>query len=155
MQLATALGYTTGISFQSMTLLWLAIIVFMEIFYTVAACTGLHKGIALISDLNVYIYIALLAWVFVFGPTLFILNNTTSAIGDYLSTMVPQSFYLEPAVQSGWIGGWTIFYWSWWLAYALIVGLFSVKLGKGRTIRQFVVVNFIAPAIFAFVWFGV
>ncbi|WP_273225932.1 BCCT family transporter [Geosporobacter ferrireducens] len=155
MQLAGGLGYTTGISFESMILVWFAIIAAMAVFYTVAACTGLHKGIALISNLNVYIYFALLAWVFVFGPTLYILNNTTSALGDYLNTMLAQSLYLEPALQSGWVGGWTIFYWSWWLAFAPMVGLFLVKLAKGRTIREFVVVNFFAPAVFAVVWFGV
>lgn len=155
MQLAGGLGYTTGISFESMVLVWLSIIAAMAVFYTVAACTGLHKGITIISNLNVYIYIALLVWVLVFGPTLYILNNTTSALGDYLSTMIGQSLYLEPSVQSGWVGSWTIFYWSWWLAFAPMVGLFLVKLAKGRTIRQFVLVNFFAPALFAIIWFGV
>ncbi|CAH2214593.1 BCCT family transporter [Tepidibacter aestuarii] len=155
MQLAGGLGYTTGIAFESMVLVWFAIIAAMAVFYTVAACTGLHKGITVISNLNVYIYFALLIWVFIFGPTLYILNNTTSALGDYLSTMLAQSLYLEPALQTGWVGGWTIFYWSWWLAFAPMVGLFLVKLAKGRTIKEFVLVNFFAPAVFAVVWFGV
>jgi choline/carnitine/betaine transport len=155
MQLAGGIGYATGATFQSVLLLWLAIIASMAVFYTVAACTGLHKGIALISNWNVYIYIALVVWVFLFGPTLYILNNTTSAIGDYLSSITRQSLYLEPALQTGWIGGWTIFYWSWWLAFAPMVGLFLVRLGKGRTIKEFVMVNFFAPTLFAVVWFGV
>ncbi len=155
MQLAGGLGYVMNTAFESVVMIWFAIIASMAVFYTVAACTGLHKGIALISNWNVYIYIALLAWVFLFGPTLYILNNTTSALGDYLSNMTRQSLYIEPALETGWVGGWTIFYWSWWLAFAPMVGLFLVKLAKGRTIKEFVMVNFLAPALFAVVWFGV
>ncbi|SMD07160.1 glycine betaine transporter [Desulfocicer vacuolatum DSM 3385] len=155
MQLGAGMGYVMGSTMDSVLLLWFAIIASMAVFYTVAACTGLHKGIKIISNLNVYIYFALLLWVFLFGPTLYILNNTSSALGDYLSSLTRQSLYLEPALQTGWVGGWTIFYWSWWLAFAPMVGLFLVKLAKGRTIKEFVMVNFFAPSLFAVVWFGV
>ena len=155
MQLAGGIGYVSGTAMGSVLTLWLALIASMAVFYIVAACTGLHKGIKLISNLNVYIYFALLIWVFLFGPTLFILNNTSSAVGDYLSSITRQSLYLEPVLQTGWVGGWTIFYWSWWLAFAPMVGLFLVKLAKGRTIKEFVMVNFFAPTLFAIVWFGI
>ena len=155
MQLAGGISYVNGSAMGSVLILWLALIAAMAVFYIVAACTGLHKGIKLISSLNVYIYFALLIWVFLFGPTLFILNNTSSALGDYLSSITRQSLYLEPVLQSGWVGGWTIFYWSWWLAFSPMVGLFLVKLAKGRTIKEFVMVNFFAPTIFAVFWFGI
>ncbi|WDP89563.1 MAG: BCCT family transporter [Desulfobacter sp.] len=155
MQLAGGIEYVAGSPMGSVLMLWLGIIAAMAVFYIAAACTGLHKGIKLISSLNVYIYIALLVWVFLFGPTLYILNNTNSALGDYLSSFLRQSMYLEPTLQTGWVGGWTIFYWSWWLAFAPMVGLFLVKLAKGRTIKEFVLVNFFAPTLFAVVWFGI
>ncbi|MCG8567335.1 MAG: BCCT family transporter [Desulfobacterales bacterium] len=155
MQLAGGIGYVAGGAMGSVLTLWLGLIAAMAVFYITAACTGLHKGIKLISNLNVYIYFALLIWVFLFGPTLFILNNTSSALGDYLSSLTRQSLYLEPVLQTGWVGGWTIFYWSWWLAFSPMVGLFLVKLAKGRTIKEFVLVNFFAPTLFAVVWFGI
>lgn len=120
-----------------------------------ASCSGLHKAITHISNANMYIYIALMIWAFLFGGTLFILNNTISSIGEYLSFIIPQSFYLEPVKQTGWVNGWSIFYWAWWLSFAPIVGLFLVKLAKGRTIRQFVMVNLLAPTAFAIAWFGI
>ena len=120
-----------------------------------AACSGLHRAITYVSNANMYIYFALMIWAFLFGGTLFILNNTTSAIGQYLAFIVPESFYLEPVKQTGWVGGWSIFYWAWWLSFAPLVGLFLIKLAKGRTIRQFVLVNLLAPTIFAIAWFGI
>lgn len=120
-----------------------------------ASCSGLHRAITHVSNANMYIYFALMIWAFIFGGMLFILNNTTSAIGQYLAFIVPESFYLEPVKATGWVGGWSIFYWAWWLSFAPIVGLFLVKLAKGRTIRQFVIVNLFAPTVFAVAWFGI
>lgn len=153
-QFVTGIGYVFGVEVDA-NILAIFVIGGMAIFYIVAACSGLHKGIKYISQANMYIYIALLVWAFIFGGTLFIINCTTSAVGQYLAILVPQSFYLEPAFQSGWVSGTTIFYWAWWLAFAPLVGLFLIMLSKGRTIRQFVLVNMIVPTIFAIAWFGV
>lgn len=154
LQAASGINYVFGTDFDS-GVLWIVIIGFMVLIYTVAACTGLHKGVALISNLNVYVYFVLLAWGFLFGGALFIINNTVTGVGKYLSSFVSESMYLEPAMATGWVSSNTIFYYAWWIAFAPLVGVFLVKLAKGRTIREFVLVNMIAPVIFTFLWFGV
>lgn len=153
MQIGSGMEYVWGI--KSTPTLWLIIISTLAVIYTISSCTGLHKGITIISNLNVYIYCFLLIWVLVFGPTVPILNNTVSAIGEYLGGLIPASFFLDPMAKSGWPSNWTMFYWAWWLAGAPIIGLFLVRLAKGRTIKQFVLVNMIAPSIFAILWFGI
>lgn len=154
LQAADGINYVLGTSFES-GMLYAVIIGVMVLIYVAAACTGLHKGIALVSNLNVYVYIILLVWGFLFGGTLFILNNTFTGIGQYLSMIVRESFYLEPAYNSGWVNANTIFYYAWWITFAPMVGLFLVKLAKGRTIKEFVIVNLVAPVVFTFIWFGV
>ncbi len=153
-QIATGINYVFGTHFSSISLA-LIIIVVMATTYILAACTGILKGIKHVSNFNVLIYLAMLLIAIVFGNTLFIINNTTSSLGQYLAFLIPQSFYLEPAHQAGWVQNNSVFYWAWWLSFAPLVGLFLVKLSKGRTIRQFVLVNMIAPALFAIAWFGV
>ncbi|MEG1479319.1 MAG: BCCT family transporter, partial [Clostridiales bacterium] len=153
-QLSAGINYVFGTNYSD-TALALFVISGMAIFYITAACTGLHKGIKYVSNANMYIYFALMIWAFLFGGTLFILNNTSTAIGQYIALIIPQSFYLEPVKQTGWVSGWTIFYWAWWLSFAPLVGLFLIKLAKGRTIRQFVLVNMVAPSVFAIAWFGI
>ncbi|MDO4542013.1 MAG: BCCT family transporter [Bacillota bacterium] len=153
-QLSAGINYVFNTNF-SPTSLAIFVIATMTFFFILSACTGVHKGIKYVSKANMYIFFALMLWAFLFGGTLFIINNTTTSIGQYLALLIPQSFYLEPAYQSGWVGGWTIFYWAWWLSLCPIVGLFLIKLAKGRTLRQFVLVNMVAPAIFAFAWFGI
>ena len=152
--------FVTGINYVFHTdlnanVIAVAFIAGMALVYIGAAVIGLQKGIKRISNLCMYLYIALLIWGFIFGGTLLIVNNTITSIGQYLAFIIPQSFYLEPFHQTGWVSGWSIFYYAWWLAFAPLVGLFFVKLATGRTIHQFVMVNLVAPVFFAFLWFGV
>lgn len=120
-----------------------------------AASSGLHKGISYISSANMYMFFFLMVFVLIFGGVRFIMNNTVSSLGKYFSTVVEQSLYVEPAYQSGWVNNWTIFYWAWWIVFAPLVGLFQIKLAKGRTVRQFILVNMFAPSLFLVFWFGI
>ena len=54
-----------------------------------------------------------------------------------------------------WPQWWDQYWWADWMAYAPMLGLFFVKMGYGRTIREFVVVNWVLPSAFGFVWFSI
>jgi glycine betaine transporter len=153
MQIASGMDFLWGI--KPTGTIWLMVILFLTLCYTISSYTGLQKGIRILSENNIRLYFLLMAFVLIFGPTIHILDSTVTAVGDYLSNIVEMSFFLDPMEKSGWPGSWSNFYWAWWLAFAPIVGLFLVRLSYGRTIRQFVVVNMVGPAIFGIVWFGI
>lgn len=153
-QLSVGINYITGKSFD-LGKLSLLICIGFAVLGILAACTGLHKGVAFVSRLNMYLFMLLLVFAFFFGGSLFIINNTITSVGEYLQFFISQSLYLEPTYQSGWVNKWTIFYLAWWLAFAPLIGLFQIKLAKGRTIREYIAVNMIAPSIFLIAWFGV
>jgi glycine betaine transporter len=46
-------------------------------------------------------------------------------------------------------------YYAWWFSWAPMVGIFYVRVSKGRTIRELVVAGLIAPVVADMVWFGV
>jgi Cys-rich protein (TIGR01571 family) len=50
---------------------------------------------------------------------------------------------------------WTIFYWAWWITWAPFVGFFVAMISRGRTIREVIVGGFVAPTLFAIMWFSV
>ena len=154
MQFTSGLGFVTGKNFDNNATYLILIAVFAAI-YILSACTGLHKGIALISNANTWIYIILLVFFFIVGDPIYILNSAVSSIGQYIDILPVQSFYLEAAQQTGWVGANTVFYLAWWLAFAPIMGLFLIKLAKGRTIREFIIMNLFAPVLFAIIWFAV
>jgi choline-glycine betaine transporter len=108
----------------------------------------------IISSINSYIYIVLVAFLLLFGPTKFLLNVLVETIGSFIQNFIPSSFNADAFnVGNGWSGGWTIFFWAWWMAYAPLIGMFLARIAIGRTIRQFILVNIFVPGAFLFIWF--
>ncbi|MDO5409645.1 MAG: BCCT family transporter [Lachnospiraceae bacterium] len=153
LQISAGLKYAYGNTLPDSILAPIIILV-IAITGITCACSGVHKAIKYVSSANMVVFIILVGWSFVFGGTQFTINNMISSVGEYLKILIPESFYLEPAVQSGWISGWTLFYWAWWLTVAPLTGLFLMKLAKGRTIREFIMVNMFIPIGFIVIWFG-
>ena len=96
--------------------------------------------------------IILLLLIFVLGPTVFLLQAYLQNIGDYLADIVHNTFNLFAYKKTEWIGGWTIFYWGWWLAWAPFVGLFIARISRGRTIREFIIGVMLIPTVFTLFW---
>lgn len=116
---------------------------------------GLDRGVKNLSLINIFIAIGLMLFVFVTGPTIFILNTFMENTGSYLSNIVQRTFNLQAYTGSNWIGNWTLFIFGWTIAWAPFVGLFIARISRGRTIRQFIVGVMVVPVAFTFVWFSV
>ncbi|MFA7084760.1 MAG: BCCT family transporter [Arcobacteraceae bacterium] len=130
----------------------IALITCLAMFSVVA---GMDKGVKRLSILNILLAIALMCFVFVAGPTIFILNTFLENTGSYLSNIVERTFSLQAYTSNDWIGNWTLFIFGWTISWAPFVGLFIAKISKGRTIRQFVVGVMLVPTIFTFLWFSI
>lgn len=152
MQISGGMNYLWGV--PSNQFVYAIIVGVMASIYTFSSYTGLDRGIAFLSKWNLNIYLYALAFVLIFGPTIHILETLSTSIGQYFQNIVGMSLYAEPMFKTGWVGNWSDFYYAWWLAFAPITGLFLIRLGYGRTIREYVMVNLVAPCIFAFIWFS-
>lgn len=113
---------------------------------------GLNGGIRRVSELNLILAVGLLVFVLVAGPTVFLLQALVQNIGTYLGELVPRTFTLYAYEPNSWIGGWTLFYWGWWIAWAPFVGMFIARVSRGRTIREFIVGVLFVPVGFTFMW---
>jgi len=131
------------------------IMCFITALAVVSVSTGLDKGIKRLSEANMILAITLLGLIFILGPTIFLLKAYLQNIGDYLTDIVHNSFNLFAYKKTNWIGGWTIFYWGWWLAWAPFVGLFIARISRGRTIREFIFGVMFIPTIFTLLWLTV
>ncbi|SDL10845.1 BCCT family transporter [Natronincola ferrireducens] len=123
--------------------------------FIISSYTGLQKGIRQLSDLNAKVFIGLLVFIFIFGATRFSMFFTVEAIGESISTFFTRMTYLGAIEDDKWPMWWTVIYWIWMIVYAPMVGLFLGRIAKGRTIREFIIMNLIVPASFAVLWFGV
>ena len=153
MQIASGLNVLTGI--QASKGLWVSIVLVIVVTYVISSYTGLNRGIRWLSDKNSKLFLIMMVFVFIFGPTRFILSFGTQSVGHFIQNFFERTHYLSPINGSPWPRWWPIYYWAIWLAYAPLTGMFLARLAKGRTIRQFMLVNLIMPATFGLVWFSV
>ncbi|GAA6203570.1 MULTISPECIES: choline BCCT transporter BetT [Thalassotalea] len=121
----------------------------------ISVATGLDKGVRRLSEANMVLAVILLLLVFIVGPTVFLLQAYLQNIGEYLADIVHNTFNLFAYKKTNWIGGWTIFYWGWWLAWAPFVGLFIARISRGRTIKEFIVGVMLIPTVFTLFWMTV
>jgi choline-glycine betaine transporter len=113
------------------------------------------KGIQWLSNVNMGLAGLLLLFLLIAGPTIFIFDTLTEAVGGYLTSIVPNSFATGAFGDREWLGAWTIFYWAWWISWAPFVGTFIARISRGRTIGQFVLGVLLIPSGVSFVWFAI
>lgn len=122
---------------------------------TISVASGLDRGIRILSETNLALAVLLLLFVLILGPTVFVLQTFVQNTGSYLSDIVTKTFNLYAYEPNDWIGGWTLFYWGWWIAWSPFVGLFIARISRGRTISEFVRGVLLVPAGFTLFWMTV
>lgn len=148
-------GLYSGYGIETTMPLFIGIGVLIVLLFSFQSSAGLKKGLAKIGSLNAYFYYGLLIFLFVVGPTLFILRNSTAGLAEWMHNF--WNWGLDPIDIGGeaLVRSWTLFDWAVWIAYAPVTGIFLAQISYGRTVREFFIINLILPAIFGLVWFGV
>ena len=137
------------------TPLAIGIIAVLTVAFVVSAVTGVKRGIQFLSNTNMVLAVALMFFLLVVGPTVFVLNTLTASTGGYLFDLIPMSFRTGAFGGEQWMAGWTLFYWAWWISWTPFVGAFIARISKGRTIRQFILGVVAIPSLVSLVWFSV
>ncbi len=150
-QMSTGLNYLFGIDPGLVT--QLILIAVISIVATISAVSGVGNGIRIISEWNIYLSVILLSYFIFFGPFQWLMGFFITSVGDYLWNVIPMGFQTFNAEgERAWQGGWTIFYWGWWISWAPFVGMFIARISRGRTIREFMVGVMFVPTTIAFFW---
>ena len=120
----------------------------------VSVLRGLDGGVKVLSEINMAIAAVLLLFVLFAGPTMVILSDFVTGLGAYLVDVVPLS---NPVGRddTGFVQGWTSFYWAWWISWSPFVGMFIARVSRGRTVREFVICVLIIPSLVCVLWMAV
>ena len=133
------------------------IIAVMTVCFLLSACTGVDKGIKILSNINMITAVGILLIVLFGGPTAYLLQVFVYSIGDYLFQLIPISFKTysyQEFTGWNWFHGWTLTYLIWWLAWGPFVGIFVARISRGRTIKEFVIYVVGVPTIASMLWFA-
>ena len=132
-----------------------AIVFSFIIFYILIMSLGLKKGISKLADICVYISVGLIVFILVVGPTAFIINYMGDSLGMIANNFFRMSLYTDPINKTGFPQDWTIFYWAWYFAYLVMMGLFIAKVSKGRTFKQVILTCVIGSSLGCVLFMGI
>ena len=134
--IAAGLGYLFGV--ESTFGLQVGVVALCAVLFSASVYVGLDRGIKRLSNVNVAITKALLLFVLLAGPTLFILKMTSNSVGLLVYQFLRMNTWTDPLTDSRFVEDWTVFYWAWWVAIGPFMGIFVARISEGRTIRQVV-----------------
>ncbi|CAI49885.1 compatible solute transport protein (probable substrate choline/glycine betaine) [Natronomonas pharaonis DSM 2160] len=152
-QLLTGITFETGRQFSDAETI--LAITGITVFFTLSLIAGVSRGIRRVSQFNIGLMVLLLLVALVAGPTLALLNTGVAALGSYGANFFQMSLFLGADGGAEWAAAWTVFYWSWWIAWAPFVGLFLARISRGRTIRTVVGTAFVTMTVTSAIWFTV
>ena len=150
-QVTSGLDYLFGIPANAFTMI--ALIAVITAIALISVMTGINVGIKRLSQFNIILAFILLATVFILGPTGYIFRNIFTGLGPYVMKIVPLSNWVGRE-DTGFLHGWTTFYWAWWIAWAPFIGTFIARISKGRTVREFVIFVLLLPTLLCLIWFS-
>ena len=121
------------ISRRAVTIIILLLTCFV---YTYSLLHG-FKGISILAKICIYMFFALLAYVFLFGgEARYIIETGFSALGKMLDNFIELSTFTDPQRKTSFPQNWTIYYWAYWMVWCVAAPFFIGNISRGRTVRQ-------------------
>ena len=130
----------------------LAIIVGLIVIYTVSAVSGVTRGIQILSSFNIVLAIGLMVFILIAGPSAFIFDSFIQSTGLLLTEFIPMATY---RADVGWLNGWTVFFWGWFIGYGPLMAMFIARISRGRTIRQLIITLSLTAPLVTYFWFTI
>jgi BCCT family betaine/carnitine transporter len=143
----TSMGLGTPMITAGLETLWgiqstmaskIIVIMICAVVFSISVYLGLGKGIKRLSNINTTIAFVFLWFVFLAGPTVFILKMSLNGFGLMMQEFIRMMTWTDPLTDSRFVEDWTIFYWAWWVAVGPFMGIFITKISGGRTIRELI-----------------
>mgnify|MGYP002760638299 CR=1 FL=1 len=97
---------------------------------TLSVAAGLDGGVKRLSTLNLYLMFALLGFIIIVGPTVFIFGAWVEGLGAYFQNLFGLAFFTGTlgSAANATPTAWTVFYWGWWIAWSPFVGMFIARI---------------------------
>jgi glycine betaine transporter len=118
--------------------------------FILSAASGLQRGIARLSVINLWLFIGLILFILITGPMVQALSLGERGLTDYAATFFQRN--LAVGTDPDWSRNWTITYWSNWFAWAPVTALFLGRLAVGYSVRDFILYNLLLPSLFGAIW---
>ena len=138
-----SMAMTTLLGIPDSRFLTIAILVVICIVYTIAVMKGI-KGVSWLANACMGLFGALLAYVLVFGgQPVYIIETGFSAFGNMLQNFIGLSTWTDALRTTNFPQNWTIFFWAYWMVWAVASPFFMGSISRGRTVKQVILGTYI------------
>lgn len=124
---------------QYVVVLHALILVIWVLIFGTSTYLGLSKGIKNLSNLNIMLAFAFMAFVGALVGILPLLRAEINTLGLYFQNFIRMITYTDPYGDGIFVGKWTVWYWAWLIVYMPLMGVFNARISKGRTLRELAV----------------
>ncbi|MBR3008416.1 MAG: BCCT family transporter [Stomatobaculum sp.] len=138
---------------------WVTIAILLAVCatYTMSVMHGI-KGVAKLSNICMALFGALLLYVFVTGgEAMYIVETGIAAEGNVAQNFIALSTWTDALRTSSFPQNWTIFYWAYWMVWAVAAPFFMGSVSRGRTVRQVIMGSYlfgVSSTIISFIVLG-
>lgn len=137
-------------------LVWLIAAVIIAVIFVLSCVSGLGNGLKKLSTLTMYLFFILMFYTLITGNTGFIGKITSESIGNMIDNFGTKTTMMNAMSQGEtWSADWIVQYFASFIVYMPVMGMFFCRMAKGRTVRQFVLLNIGVPSIFCVIWIGI
>jgi glycine betaine transporter len=154
MQIGGGLNAITGV--EQSKLIWLVVAIIIGVIFILSCLTGIGKGLKKLSAFTTIVFIGIMVYVAIFGAPIFVSKLGTESAGYMLKNWAMMTTTNNAMVpEDSWYADWIVQYWCSFIVYAPVIGMFLSRLAKGRTVKEFILVNVLAPSLFCCVWIAI
>ena len=133
-----AQAFSALFGLQSGKWLTIGILLLICLVYTVSVMRGM-RGVRFLAQICMYLFFALLVYVFLFGgESVYIFETGFSAVGNLAQNFIGLATWTDALRTSSFPQTWTIFYWAYWLVWCVAAPFFMGSISRGRTVKQVV-----------------
>lgn len=118
--------------------LTISILIIICAVYTFSVMCGM-KAVSGLANICMYIFLALLLYVLIFGGEMrFIIETGFASLGKMFQNFIELSTWTDPLRITQFPQNWTIFYWAYWMVWCVASPFFMGSISRGRTVRQII-----------------
>ncbi|MCI2056810.1 MAG: BCCT family transporter [Oscillibacter sp.] len=140
------------LNWETTTKLLIAIGCLFVIPAIISSISGVLKGIRMLSDLNMRLYIILVLFLIFTTNVPYVLNLGYEGLGEFITTYFQQSLATGVASGDAFFPDWINYNFAVWMSAICFAPIFMGSLCKGRTLKEVIQVNFFGPIVFSIVW---
>lgn len=149
-------GLNSVFGIPQTALIWLVVAIIIAVIFVLSCVSGLGNGLKKLSTITMYLFFILMFYTLITGNTTFIGKITSESIGNMIDNFATKTTMMNAMVpEETWSADWIVQYFASFIVYMPVMGMFFCRMAKGRTIRQFVLLNIGVPSIFCIIWIGI